>query len=408
MICEKCIGKLPKSDLHLHLDGSLRLSTLIDLAKKYKINLPSYEEAGMRELVFKEQYSSLVDYLNSFRYTTAVMRTEEALERISYELAQDNMEEGVRYIEVRFAPQLHIHSNLNIYDILKSVNRGLKKAQYEFNSQEKIKEGLEPPFHYGIIVCALRMFEEGYSEYYDNFLKVHQHSPKRKIFGLASLELAQAAVKIRDELGIPIVGFDLAGAENGYPPSDHIQAYQYVHKNFMKKTVHAGEAYGAESIFQAITDLYADRIGHGYYIFNEDMITDKNITDKNKYIQALSQYIADRRITLEICLTSNMQTIPDIKDISNHTFKKMQEAKLSTTIATDNRLMSNTTVTKELNLAIKYLNLDEKTLKNIIIYGFKRSFFPGTYLEKRKYVRQVINYYEKIEKECSETCGNCV
>ena len=218
----------------------------------------------------------------------------------------------------------------------------------------------------------------------------------KTITGLCSLELAKGAVKIRDSLGIPIVGLDLSGAEKGNPAKDHRRAFQFAHENFMAKTVHAGEAYGPTSIFQAITELHADRIGHGFYFFDTSKIEDKKIVDKKKYIEEISQYLADRRVTIEICLTSNLQTIPALKSIKRHTFKKMLEHNLSTSICTDNRTVSKTTVTKELILAWEHFNLTPKTLRNIIIYGFKRSFFPGSYGNKRKYVRQCIDYYEKI------------
>jgi adenosine deaminase len=216
---------------------------------------------------------------------------------------------------------------------------------------------------------------------------------------LASLELARAAVVARDEHQLPIVGFDLAGEEAGYPAGDHAAAFHYAHKNFMKKTVHAGEAYGPESIFQAITDLHADRIGHGTYLLQPSSITDPNIADKEAYVENLGQHIADRRITLEICLTSNLQTNPHMKSLADHTFSTLRQHRLSTTLCTDNRTVSNTTVTRELKLAVDHLGLNKRDLKSIIIYGFKRSFFPGTYLSKRNYVRQIIDYYDHIEKQ---------
>ena len=152
------------------------------------------------------------------------------------------------------------------------------------------------------------------------------------------------------------------------------------------------------SIFQAITDLYADRIGHDAYLVEPDMITDAEIEDREHYVKRLSQYIADRRITLEVCLTSNLQTNPSMKTLADHTFKRLREARLSTTICTDNRTVSNTTVTNEIMLAVKHLKLDLHDLKSIIIYGFKRSFMPSSYLEKRAYVRQVIDFYESVEE----------
>jgi len=170
------------------------------------------------------------------------------------------------------------------------------------------------------------------------------------------------------------------------------------HKNFLKKTVHAGESFGPESIFQAITELYADRIGHGVHLFNTKMIHSEDIKNKKAYVDSLVQYIGDRRITLEVCLTSNMQTIPDFTDLRAHSFGKMREAGLSVTLCTDNRTVSNTTATDEILKAVETFDINHKQLKDIIAYGFKRSFYPGTYLEKRNYVRQVLDAYEAAEK----------
>ena len=397
-ITSEFVEALPKTDLHVHLDGSMRIPTLIDLAQEYGVHLPSYTESGLRDLVFKDRYANLGEYLQGFAFTVAVMQSEVALERCAYELAQDNQEEGVRYLEVRFAPQLHCHAHMQAVMVLKAVNRGLQRAQREFNLTPAVKDGLEPPFKYGIIVCAMRKFSRNFSEYYKNLINAHRHAPGKELYAMASLEMARAAIEARDEHGLPVVGFDLAGEEAGYPAGDHMLAFTHAHKNFLKKTVHAGEAYGPESIFQAITELYADRIGHGTYLLDPGMITDQEIEDRQQYVGQLGQYIADRRITLEICLTSNLQTNPHMKSLKDHSFRRLREARLSTTICTDNRLMSNTTVTNELMLAVEHLNLDLHDLKSIIIYGFKRSFMPGSYLDKRAYVRQVIDYYEGVER----------
>jgi adenosine deaminase len=168
------------------------------------------------------------------------------------------------------------------------------------------------------------------------------------------------------------------------------------------KTVHAGEAYGPESIFQAITDLHADRIGHGTLLLQTDMIADPAIQDREKYVEELTQYIADRRITLEICLTSNMQTNPRLEHLEDHPFMGMRERRLSTTFCTDNRTVSNTTVSNEIELAVRHLDLTPTELKGSVIYGFKRSFFPGSYLEKRRYVRKIIDYYEVLQAKHPE------
>lgn len=377
----------------------MRLGTLIELSAQYGVELPATTESGLKETVFKERYESLADYLRGFKYTGKVLQSELALARVSYELAQDCQAEGCRYIEVRFAPQLHMHRHLSCENVLKAVNEGLLKAKEEYNSQPQIRDGKEPPFEYGIIVCAMRMFLPGFSEYFSDLWRIHSHSDPDKVYSMASLELARAAVRIRDESRIPIVGFDLAGEEAGFPAGNHKEAFAYCHKHFMKKTVHAGEAYGPESIFQAITELYADRIGHAYYLYDYEMVHGPEIEDREAYTRDLVEFIADRRVTLEICLTSNLQTIPKLKDLREHTFGKMLKQRQSTTFCTDNRTVSHTTVTSEILKAAEHLGLVEHDLRNAIIYGFKRSFFPYGYERKRAYVRQIIDYYDQVERD---------
>lgn len=397
-ITEAFVRELPKTDLHVHLDGSVRIPTLIDLAREYNVKLPSYTEEGLRELVFKDRYNNLGEYLHGFAYLCAVLQSEVALERAGYELAIDNQNEGVRYVETRFAPQLHVHEHMNAVMVLKAVSRGMKRAQDEFNARPEVVQGLEPPFHYGIIVSAMRKFTAGFSEYFANFTHAHRYAPAKEVYRMASMELARAAILARDEYGLPVVGFDLAGEEAGYPAGDHRDAFEFVHKNFMKKTVHAGEAYGPESIFQAVTDLYADRIGHGTYLLDPGAINDDSgIEDRAEYVRRLGEFISDRRITLEICLTSNLQTNPNMQTLSDHSFRKLRDARVSTTLCTDNRTVSNTTVTNEYLLAARHLGLTRRDMKSIAIYGFKRSFFAGSYKEKRAYVRKVIDYYEQVE-----------
>ncbi len=390
------IREIPKCDLHVHLDGSLRIKTIIELAKKEKVKLPSYTEQGLNELVFKDQYNDLPDYLQGFGYAIAVMQTPENLERISYEFAMDNINEGVCYVEVRFAPQFHINKYMNIEGVVEAVAKGFDRAKSEYNLSKEVSDGKKPAFEYGIITCAMRSIPVGVSDYFDKFIEVHSNSPASRVNALASYELVLAMIKMRDK-GLPLVGFDLAGAEAGFPAGEHREAYALAHRNFFKKTVHAGEAYGAESIFQAITELHADRIGHGYYLFSEEMIKSRLIKDKKEFINRLAQYIADRRITIEVCLTSNIQTNPKIGRVRDHSFRKMLDYKLSTAICTDNRTVSKTTVSKELELAVNNFDLTSRQLKNCMIYGMKRSFYPGTYSEKRDYVRGIIDFYEIIE-----------
>jgi len=392
------IREIPKCDLHVHLGGSIKVKALIEIAQAEGIKLPSYTEEGLYEKVFKDQYTDLPEYINSFSYSIAVMQKPENLERIAYEFAWDNLNEGVCYVEVRFAPQLYVSKSMDIGGVLEAVSKGLDRAKKEYNSGKDIISGGKPKFEYGIIACAMRSVAKGTAEYFDKLFEVHPYLSNPKACSLASNELVNAMVTARDK-GIQVVGFDLAGAEAGYPAKEYRDAYALAHRNFFKKTVHAGEAYGAESIFQAITDLHADRIGHGYYLFSEDMIKDERIKDKAKFIKQLVQYIADRRITIEVCLTSNIQTNPKMKSIKEHSFKKMIDNKLSVSLCTDNRTTSKTTVSKELELAVESFNLTARQLRSCVIYGLKRSFHPGTYQEKRDYVRGIIDYYESVEKK---------
>ncbi|HKJ85271.1 MAG TPA: adenosine deaminase family protein [Spirochaetia bacterium] len=390
------IKAIPKNDLHVHLDGSLRLQTLIELARDQNVELPSYTPEGLRETVFKPSYADLDEYLRGFAYTCRVMQDEESLERIAYELAQDNIEEGVRYVEVRFAPQLHISDLMSFEQVMHSVDKGLRRARDEYN---RGLEAHEPAFEYGIIVTAMRFFTPKFSAYYSDLARVHRYSSDDELIRMASLELAKASVRLRNETEVQVIAFDLAGSEYGYPASAHQDAYDFVHSNFMKKTVHAGEAYGPESIFQAITKIHADRIGHGLRLFRADMVYGDDVTDPERYVANLANYIADKRITVEVCLTSNLQTCPDIRTIADHSLGQMLDMNLSLSICTDNRLVSDTTVTREIELAIEGFDIQPKQLKNIMIYGFKRSFFYRPYSEKRQWVRQITNYYEQLEKK---------
>ena len=300
------------------------------------------------------------------------------------------------YIEVRFAPQLHVREGFTVADVLTAVDRGLARARAEHERSESVHNGTVPPFRYGIITCAMRFFTPAFSPYHRTLMQALDSWPDDQIHGIASTSLARSVVAARDSLGLPIVGFDLAGAEAGNPASDHIEAYRYAHSNFLKKTVHAGEAYGPESIFQAITMLHADRIGHGTHLYAADQV---GSDDPERYVQQLSQYISDRRITLEVCITSNLQTMPELAGVQDHPFGRMMRDRLSVSLCTDNRLVSRTTVSDEIALACAAFDMTPADLRNVIIYGFKRSFFPSTYREKREYVRQVIDIYDRVAAE---------
>jgi adenosine deaminase len=392
------IRAIPKSDLHLHLDGSLRLSTLIELAREAKLKLPSYSEAGMRRLVFKDAYKNLPEYLHGFMYTCGVMQDLENLTRIAQELVEDNAAEGVRYIEVRFAPQLHVTSEVGVRDIVRAVAAGLAAGAKAHNNSKAVKSGEDVPFHFGMILCAMRRFKKGMSPYYADMLRLMEHAPKDEVFAAASLELARAGVELAQE-GLPVVGFDLAGEEAGFPPADHWAAYQYAHNHFVRKTVHAGEAYGPESIWQAITQCHANRIGHGTFLFAADLIQDQKIEDRKKYVEDLANYMASQRIGVEVCVTSNLQTIPSIKSIAQHPIRKMLDYGLSVSICTDNRLMSNTSVSREMELVCAGAKVTRAELKRLAVAGFKGAFFHGSFAEKRAFVNSAERRYERLERE---------
>jgi adenosine deaminase len=391
------IRKLPKTDLHVHLDGSLRLSTIIELARERKIPLPSETEAGLNELVFRSHYRNLQEYLEGFRYTVAVLNDAEALERAAFELCEDAWNEGVCYIEPRFAPQLHVRPGFEMADVVRAVDRGLRRAAAQFNASAAVARDGAPPFHAGMILCALRFFNREFSPGYRRFFDALPEAPLPEVYAAASLEVARSAARLRHEEGLLVVGVDLAGQEKDYPARDHRIAYQVAHEAFLGKTVHAGEDYGPESIFHAIGDCHADRVGHGTWLLDETKIQDPRIKDRKAYVERLAQFIADKRITVEVCLTSNQQTVPELAgNLRKHPFGEMRKRRLSTTFCTDNRLVSHTTVSGEIARAVEAFALTPREVRDILIYGFKRSFFPGTYLEKRQYVRQVIDTSDRI------------
>jgi adenosine deaminase len=391
------IRRLPKTDLHVHLDGSLRLPTLIELARERGVELPSHTEDGLRETVFRPHYTNLAEYLEGFRYTVAVLQHHEALERTAFELCEDCQAEGVRYAEIRFAPQLHVHQGFEFSEVVRAVDAGIRRASDAFNRRPEVAGGQEPRFAAGIILCALRHFTAGLSEGYKRIVEALPEASPLELHAAASMQVARAAARLKHEEGLLVVGVDLAGQEKGYPAEDHRLAYQVAHEAFLGKTVHAGEDYGPESIFQAIGNLHADRIGHGTWLFDESKITSKRITDRKAYVERLAQFVADKRITIEVCLTSNQQTVPELgQDLSRHPFAEMRKRRLSTTFCTDNRLVSNTTVTGEIERAAEAFALTDREVRDILVYGFKRSFFPGTYLEKRAHVRQMIDFADSV------------
>jgi adenosine deaminase len=325
---------LPKTDLHVHLDGSLRVGTILELAEKSKIRLPADDPEGLRSALHcGETCDSLVNYLEAFDITLSVLQTEEALQRAAYELAEDAARENVRYMEIRFSPILHTRGGMRLTTVVESVIQALRQAQKDF--------GIEV----GIIICGIRTINPA-----------------------SSLEMAQLVVAYKN---LGAVGFDLAGAEYNYPAKAHRDAFQLILKNNINCTAHAGEAYGPESIAQAIHYLGAHRIGHGVRLKEDG---------------DLLNYVNDHRIPLEMCPSSNVQTRA-VDSYENHPIRFLYNFGVRVTVNTDNRLMTDTTVSKELWLIHRYLNFDIEEMKQLIIWGFKSAFLP--FHVKQKYLRQI-------------------
>ncbi|MDR2848928.1 MAG: adenosine deaminase family protein [Verrucomicrobiota bacterium] len=402
MIPRELIRAVPKSDLHTHLDGSMRVATLIELAREQGVELPSYEVEGLNEQVFKPVYKDLPEYLAGFRYTCAVLRTFEAMERVACESAEDAIAQGVRYMEVRFAPQLLAASGEGCVRALRAVGDGLARAARRHNQAEGARQGGDIPFEWAIICCAMRNFGRGMGAYFDSLLDVLPGMAHRDLVSAASLEAVRAAVEARDRYGVPVMGFDLAGEESGYPAGHHVAAYEEAHRHFIRKTVHAGEAYGPESIYEAIARCHAERIGHGTSLFAADRIQAPAITDKAAFTDALAEYIATMRVTIEVCPTSNLQTIPELAgDIRNHPVRRMIDCGIAVAVATDNTLISHTTLTRELALVSDVCGLDTAGFKRLVLAGFKGAFYPGRYKDKRAFVRRAA---ERIEKCVGASC----
>jgi adenosine deaminase len=312
----------------------MRLKTILELGEQQKVKLPAdNEESLARAIHMGEVCQSLEDYLVAFDVTLSVLQTAEALYRSAYELAVDAAAENVRYLEVRYSPALHLKKGLKMTTIIDSVLEGLRVAKRE--------TGIK----YGVIVCGIRHI-----------------NPQ------TSMRLAELSVAYKNR---GVLGFDLAGAEASFPAKDHKDAFQLILKNNVNCTAHAGEAFGPESIAQAIHYLGAHRIGHGTRLREDG---------------DLLNYVNDHRIPLEVCLSSNVQT-GAVTSLEAHPLRFYFDYGLRVTINTDNRLITDTTVTKELWLAHKELGLSLEDLTTIIVSGFKSAFLP--FREKQDLLRQV-------------------
>jgi adenosine deaminase len=321
-ITSELLRRLPKAELHCHLDGSVRPETLLELGREYRKPMPRDDAESLRDYMRVDDAKSLEDYLARFDVTLSVMQTAEALERIAYELAIDAGREGVRYIEVRYSPVLNINGGLSLGEAVEAPLRGLERAERDGGAMARV------------IVCGLRHLE-----------------PQ------VSLELARLAVSYKNR---GVVAFDLAGGELGFPASAHAAAFAHAREHDLPCTCHAGEGAGASSVRDAIHVCGAHRLGHATRLIEDESLT---------------QYVNDRRIALEICLTSNVQT-KAVASYEQHPLRNYYDRGMNIVLNTDNRLMSGTTLTDEYVLAARHFDLTIDDLARIALNGFESSFLP--------------------------------
>lgn len=406
--------KLPKTDLHMHLDGSIDAKLFVELAKHLKIDivaeaakhgikgLTSGSVEEINEKVFKKEYNNLIEYLVPFELVNCVLRTPETLEEVAYRIACDEFNEGVRYFEMRFAPQKHWKPDFEWEKIIKSVDSGLKKAMNEFNSKDAVKINNELSYRCGMILCAMRMINPNVADYYSMLHNLQTGCDLQSLAPTAAMEIAQLAVDSKNKNYL-VVGFDLAGREDGYPAGDHSQAFEYCYNNGVQTTCHAGEAYGPESIMDAVKYCHVRRIGHGTQLFRWKNIQFKNsdgteLSDaqKQEYACTIAERMARERTTMEVCLKSNADTIPALRDLKKHPIKDFLKYNLRVALSTDNRAISRTTVTDEYINFVKLYDINEDTLRQVCIAGFKGAFFSGTYADHRQYMSRAIDFYDEV------------
>jgi adenosine deaminase len=316
------LRRLPKAELHCHLDGSVRPETLIELGREYRQPMPADDPDALREYMRVDDARHLEDYLARFDVTLSVMQTADALERIAYELAIDAARDGVRYIEVRYAPVLNVRAGLTLDAAVEAPLKGLARAERDGGAMGRV------------IVCGLRNLAPG-----------------------ISLHLAELAVAFKHR---GVVAFDLAGGELGNPASEHAAAFAFAREHDLACTCHAGEGAGASSVRDAIHVCGAHRIGHATHLIEDESLT---------------QYVNDRRIALEICLTSNVQTRA-VESYERHPLREYFDRGMNVVLNTDNRLMSGTTLTDEYVHAARALDFSFDELSTIALNGFESAFLP--------------------------------
>ncbi|GAA2311311.1 adenosine deaminase [Nonomuraea roseoviolacea subsp. roseoviolacea] len=327
------IRRAPKVLLHDHLDGGLRAETIVELARAAGYGgLPTTDPAELRQWFEEASDSgSLERYLTTFDHTVGVMQTREALVRVAAECAEDLAADGVVYAEVRFAPEQHTTAGLTLDQVVEAVLEGFR--------QGSAGRGIRV----GTLLTAMR------------------HAAR-------SMEIAELAVRYRD---VGVVGFDIAGAEAGYPPTRHLDAFEYLQRENAHFTIHAGEAFGLPSIWQAIQWCGADRLGHGVRIIDDISVAE----DGTAKLGRLAAYVRDKRIPLEMCPTSNLQT-GAARSIAEHPIGLLRRLYFRVTVNTDNRLMSSTTVSEEFAKLVEAFGYGWDDLQWFTVNAMKSAFLP--------------------------------
>lgn len=337
MISPAVIKAVPKVVLHDHLDGGLRVKTILELAREHNYTtLPYDNEEQLGNWFHTAVQGSLEIYLETFAHTVGVMQTPDALQRIASECAQDLAEDGVVYAEIRFAPELHTAKGLSYREVIDNVLLGFAQGEAAAKSNGKTIRVVA-------LLTAMRMAD-------------------------VSLEIAKLVVEYRDR---GVVGFDIAGKEAGYPPTEHLEAFQYLQRNNAHFTIHAGEAFGLKSIWEAIQFCGTERLGHGVRIIDDVTVN----SDDSIMLGDLAAYVRDRRIPLELCPKSNVDT-GAAASIAEHPIGLLRKLNFRVTLNTDNRLMSDTSMSSEMTSLVEAFNYSLWDLEWLTVNGMKSSFLP--------------------------------
>src|ERR1700759_3101332 len=336
------IQRAPKALLPAHLDGGLRPATVLELANDtgYQ-DLPATDVDALATFFRTAAHSgSLVRYLEPFAHTVGVMQTPEALHRVAFECVEDLAADNVVYAEVRFAPELHINRGLSFDEIVDSVLAG-------FADGEKAAAAAGRPIVVRCLVTAMR-------------------------HAAVSRRIAELAIRFRDK---GVVGFDIAGAEAGNPPTRHLDAFEYMRDHNARFTIHAGEAFGLPSIHEAIAFCGADRLGHGVRIVYEIGLVGRGLRGGEARLGRLASILRDKRIPLELCPSSNVQT-GAVKSIADHPFDLLARSRFRVTVNTDNRLMSDTSMSLEMHRLVEAFGYGWSDLERFTINAMKSAFIP--------------------------------